>query len=127
MKRIFLILLVGITALLFFGCGNSSKAAKSSKADNYVSISKEKLIGVWKCTDFVFNNGMKSNVMAKHQSNIEFTEKNAKYMKKTFDYSIKNKKILFSINKKPAKIKPIVYDGEKLIMLGDDAKIYYKK
>jgi len=109
-----------------YGCGGASGERADSDSDQYLPIQAEMLPGTWTCTRFVLDIGMENEMMARMQGDLVFTESDVVYMGQTYPYSIENDRILVTYNGQEI-LRPLAWDGESLVMQGDNAMVYYQR
>ena len=69
---------------------------------------------------------MDNEMMARMQGDLVFSENEVVYMGQTYSYSIENNRVIVTHNGQEI-LKPLAWDGESLVMLGDNARVYYQK
>ncbi len=126
MRNLTTLFLIGFLVPIIFGCGGSPGERDVESGDDYLPISAEILPGTWSCTRYVLGTGIENEMMAGMQGDLEFTENEVVYMQQTYSYSIEDDRVIITQNGQEI-LRPLAWDGESLIMLGDDAKVYYEK
>ncbi len=126
MKKLTGLLLLSILVLSLTGCGGSSSDRSPGNGDEFLPISADILPGTWTCTRYALNIGMDNEMMARMQGDLVFSDNEVVYMGQTYSYSIENDRVTVTHNGQEI-LKPLAWDGESLVMLGDDARVYYQK
>ncbi len=126
MKKLTGLLLLGVLVFSLIGCGGSPGERASGTGDEFSPISAEMLPGTWTCTRYALDIGMDNEMMARMQGDLVFSENEVEYMGQAYSYSIDNERVLVTHNGQEI-LKPLAWDGESLVMLGDNARVYYQK
>lgn len=126
MRNLATLFLIGFLVPIMFGCGGSPGERADESGDDYLPVSAEILPGTWSCTRYVLDIGMENEMMASMQGDLVFTENEVVYMQQTYSYSIVDDRVIVTHNGQEI-LKPLAWDGESLVMQGDDAKVYYEK
>lgn len=134
MNRLSTIILSVFFVFTIIGCGGAEQEGVDTEYNNtakrmksYQNISKNKLQGTWTCTRYVFDNGTEQEFMAKRMPKVIFTDNKVNYMMQDYNYEIKNKGIVLTLEGKSVDATPFVYDGKSLVQVGDNAKVFYTK
>ncbi len=126
MRRLAGLFLFGFLVFNLYSCGGSSGKQSENAGTNYQSIPVDLLPGTWKCTRFVLDNGMENDMMARMQGSLVFSDDEVVYMNQTYSYSIENDRLQLNHNGQRV-LQPFAWDGESLVMQGDNALVYYNK
>lgn len=106
---------------------NVEESTKEKKEEGYADISKSQLQGTWECSKYLLDNGREQDVMRKRQPDVFFKGDKVNYMTRDYEYKIEDKKVLLSHKGNVLDFPVFVFDGERLLIDGDQAKIYYQK